>query len=164
MAEHSTLTGSDLHEPKGVAAASANTVYVANGSGSGTWRKVAKADLNNTEIFPNQFTVSLTLTDISTAETLLVAVPYTSTLTRVVGVLGGAITGSDAAVTLLQNGGSTVSTITVAYTGSAKGNDTVINPASNNTFIAGDFIEITTDGASTGTALYTITLVFERTA
>lgn len=35
--KHSTLTGSDLHEPKGISLASANEVYVANGSGSGSW-------------------------------------------------------------------------------------------------------------------------------
>jgi hypothetical protein len=35
--EHSTLTGSALHEPKGVASAAANRVYVSNGLGSGTW-------------------------------------------------------------------------------------------------------------------------------
>lgn len=34
---HASLTGANLHEPKGVASASANTVYVANGSGSGSW-------------------------------------------------------------------------------------------------------------------------------
>ena len=38
MAEHSTLTGSSLHEPKGVAAASADQIYIADGSGSGDWR------------------------------------------------------------------------------------------------------------------------------
>lgn len=38
--EHSTLTGSDLHEPKGVSTANANEVYQANGSGSGSWGKV----------------------------------------------------------------------------------------------------------------------------
>lgn len=37
MAEHSTLTGANLHEPKGVENASAGQVYVANGAGSGTW-------------------------------------------------------------------------------------------------------------------------------
>lgn len=37
MADHSTLTGAALHEPKGVAVASANQVYVADGSGSGVW-------------------------------------------------------------------------------------------------------------------------------
>jgi hypothetical protein len=34
---HSSLTGADLHEPKGAASAASGTVYVANGSGSGTW-------------------------------------------------------------------------------------------------------------------------------
>lgn len=37
MADHSTLTGTALHEPKGVATAAANQVYVANGTGSGVW-------------------------------------------------------------------------------------------------------------------------------
>lgn len=34
---HSTLTDPYLHEPKGIASAGSGTVYVANGSGSGTW-------------------------------------------------------------------------------------------------------------------------------
>lgn len=37
---HATLTGTDLHEPKGVAAASSNTVYIADGAGSGAWSTV----------------------------------------------------------------------------------------------------------------------------
>lgn len=40
---HSTLTGAELHEPKGVASAPAGTVYVANGSGSGSWADVGTA-------------------------------------------------------------------------------------------------------------------------
>ncbi len=35
--EHSTLSTGDLHEPKGIASATSNQVYVANGSGSGAW-------------------------------------------------------------------------------------------------------------------------------
>jgi hypothetical protein len=38
MAEHRNLTGDSLHEPKGVEVATAGTTYVANGSGSGTWK------------------------------------------------------------------------------------------------------------------------------
>jgi len=38
--EHSSLTGSALHEPKGVAAANSGEVYVANGSNSGTWQPI----------------------------------------------------------------------------------------------------------------------------
>lgn len=37
---HSTLTGSNLHEPKGADAASLGQVYVSDGSGSGTWTTV----------------------------------------------------------------------------------------------------------------------------
>lgn len=34
---HSSLTGAELHEPKGVAAATSGQVYVADGGGSGAW-------------------------------------------------------------------------------------------------------------------------------
>ncbi len=34
---HSVLTGSELHEPKGVAAATQNSIYVANASTGGAW-------------------------------------------------------------------------------------------------------------------------------
>lgn len=34
---HNTLTGADLHEPKGIGSAAINTVYVADGVGSGAW-------------------------------------------------------------------------------------------------------------------------------
>jgi len=34
---HSALTGSDLHEPKGVSTATAGKTYVSDGAGSGTW-------------------------------------------------------------------------------------------------------------------------------
>lgn len=38
---HATLTGAELHEPKGVSTAALGTVYVANGAGSGSWNSVA---------------------------------------------------------------------------------------------------------------------------
>lgn len=37
---HSTLTGSELHEPKGVENANLGEVYVADGAGSGNWQSV----------------------------------------------------------------------------------------------------------------------------
>ena len=37
MPLHANLTGSDLHEPKGVASATANKVYVSDGAASGAW-------------------------------------------------------------------------------------------------------------------------------
>jgi hypothetical protein len=35
--EHSAITDPNIHEPKGVAAATSGQIYVANGSGSGSW-------------------------------------------------------------------------------------------------------------------------------
>lgn len=53
--EHSALTGSNLHESKGVAAATANTVYVADGVGSGAWSTVGTASLAAaTKVFQGQ--------------------------------------------------------------------------------------------------------------
>jgi hypothetical protein len=42
---HKNLTGTQLHEPKGIAAAAANKLYVSNGSGSGTWQKITADQL-----------------------------------------------------------------------------------------------------------------------
>lgn len=38
--QHKNIPEADLHEPKGVSLATANTAYVANGSGSGSWQKI----------------------------------------------------------------------------------------------------------------------------
>lgn len=43
---HSTMTGADLHEPKGTASALSGEVYVANGAGSGVWTPAASVVLN----------------------------------------------------------------------------------------------------------------------
>lgn len=46
--EHASISDTYLHEPKGVANASANTLYVASGVGSGTWAKADAASLKST--------------------------------------------------------------------------------------------------------------------
>jgi hypothetical protein len=55
--EHSTLTGSDLHESKGVATAANNRVYVSNGAGSGSWTTVPAAAITaaGVLVFQSQF-------------------------------------------------------------------------------------------------------------
>lgn len=53
--QHKDIPESELHEPKGVSVAAANTVYVATGLGSGSWQKIGSEDIeglgdqNNTE-------------------------------------------------------------------------------------------------------------------
>lgn len=40
MIEHKDITDPNIHEPKGISTSTINRVYIANGSGSGTWSKV----------------------------------------------------------------------------------------------------------------------------
>lgn len=46
--EHSQLTGASIHEPKGITGAATNTIYVANGTGSGSWAKLNANNLSGT--------------------------------------------------------------------------------------------------------------------
>jgi hypothetical protein len=39
--EHSAITDPNIHEPKGIAAATADQIYVSDGAGSGDWTDVA---------------------------------------------------------------------------------------------------------------------------
>jgi len=43
--QHKLIADPDIHEPKGVASATSGKVYVANGSGSGTWTKLGPSNL-----------------------------------------------------------------------------------------------------------------------
>jgi hypothetical protein len=45
MVRHADLTGSELHEPKGITSAPTNGVYVKTSSGSGTWKKIPPTSL-----------------------------------------------------------------------------------------------------------------------
>lgn len=45
--EHRNIPDAQLHEPKGVAGASAGTVYIADGLGSGDWDEVSSASLKD---------------------------------------------------------------------------------------------------------------------
>lgn len=50
MAEHRSLTGASIHEPKGADVASANQVYVADGAGSGSWTNYVSGFSNIVEV------------------------------------------------------------------------------------------------------------------
>ncbi len=40
---HASLTGAELHEPKGITGAASGTVYVSNGAGTGAWANIGTA-------------------------------------------------------------------------------------------------------------------------
>lgn len=70
--EHSTLTTSDLHEPKGIANKAAGLVYISDGSGSGSWATPGAGIFSSA-----YFTGNVTATTISIANTYVILDPST---------------------------------------------------------------------------------------
>lgn len=165
MALHKDLTGSDLHEPKGVAAAAANLLYVTDGAGSGTHQKITTDSLDLTEMEnPNTVYLTAVLTDVSTASFVLVPAPGDCTFVSAVFILGGAISGADSTVSLTRNDGSSFgSSVTITQSGSAEGDIDTFTATLNTTITANGYVKIATDGASTNTIPLYCLLKFTRT-
>lgn len=96
-------------------------------------------------------TLTMKLDDISTAGQVYIPCPYTGTVTNVYTVINGAIATADAVLTVKNNAGTSMGTITVANASSAAGDKDSLAPSANNTVTAGDSIEVETNGASTNT-------------
>ncbi len=60
--QHNQLTGSDLHEPKGIAGQASNKVYVSNGANSGVWTTIVPPSrtLISTQTASNSATLDFT--------------------------------------------------------------------------------------------------------
>ena len=150
---HSTLTGSFLHEPKGVAAAASGTVYIANGSGSGVWTNPQTVTpLILTGFFDN----------ISGASTIYLSMPYAGTIEKVTTVLATAISSANAIITVKNSSNASMGTITVAHTSSAPGDVDILSPSSNNTVTAGSYIKLETDGGSSTSARVYFSVALDR--
>jgi hypothetical protein len=161
---HSALTGSDLHEPIGVAAASADTVYVADGAGSGTHQKVAAGQISTTSVKNvNKVFITHVIDDISTAGSHWVVPGIAGNIVAISTVIDGAIATAACSMTF-EIGGVVItsSAISIAYSGSAAGSaagdvDTS-TPSAARAVTAAQPVEIISDGASTNTVRCTVTL------
>ncbi len=150
------MTGADLHEPKGAATATSGQVYVANGSGSGTW---------TTDYQLNKGQITGRFADISTAETIYFVFPFACTVNRISTVISGAITVADSVITCTHLGVGSMGTITVAFTGSAEGTVDQLSPVSNNTMTPSfPTLKMVNDGASTTAQTCHVIVEFTRTA
>lgn len=147
--EHRDIPDSQLHESKGVSTASSGSTYVADGSGSGTWEKI-------THIY------TTTIQDVSTASDVYVPVLITGDVVRVSGVLSGAISSSNATVTIYDSSSNSMGTLTVTASGSAAGDSFQVSPTVNNAVFADSYIRVSTDGASTGTVAFALSVEIER--
>ena len=158
MAAHSTLTGADLHEPKGAAAATSGQVYVADGAASGAWNIpfVTTAALNNNTLVA----VTYKFEDVSTASSQWVACPIAGDISKIYSVLHGAIGTADAVFSFEIAGVAVTSGgLTIAFSGSAAGDLDSATPSAAKTLTAGQAIEIIGAGASTNTVNATFTFL-----
>lgn len=180
MALHKDLTGADLHEPKGVAAASSGQVYVANGSGSGVWIKGAAGnttivDTSNrftgtdveaalNELYEGAELVLGLFTDVSNPSTVLVPIPYSTQIVSIDFILGGAITVANSTLTITRSDGASMGTQTIVQSGSAEGTTFTFVPAGNATFTypTHKYIKMVSDGASTTTQPLYFTVTLKR--
>lgn len=168
MALHRDLTGSDLHEPKGVAGAAAGRVYVANGSGSGAWSlpaaaNVSVADTSNVltattvegalyELYQGRILIPAVLPDVSSASVILVPVSMSFEVQAIDFILGGAISGADATLAITRSDGASMGSQTISFSGSAEGTSFTFTPSGNQTltYPTHRYVKIVSDGGSTG--------------
>lgn len=144
MALHKDLTGADLHEPKGIESAAEDTVYVADGSGSGNWAPRYDGVLNLNEYHQQAY-----MTDISTAgNKTYVKVPVQSELVSVSAIIHGTLTTGNAILSVYINGVLFPQSLTVVQSGSTAGQIFTLSVTSTNTIAAGSVIEIRSDGGS----------------
>lgn len=160
MVEHADLTTGELHEPKGAAAASADTVYVFDGAGSGAAAKIDSDNIDTSSIKNiNKYKIVLVADDLSSTGTeAFVVFPEACTVNEITTVLSGAISGTNAVLTFTKQSVSSLGTITIAQSGSAEGDVDSLTPASNNTFTANQYLKVAVTTATTGAEKAYITI------
>lgn len=163
--EHADLTDPELHEPKGASSATANKVYVANGSGSGTWKKITTSELDTSSIIgSNEVFLTAVIDDVSTASSVLISIPFSCSFTSAQVTLGGTITVANSSLSFTRNDAASFGTaLTITYSGSVEGSVFTFTPSINTSIASGGYIKITTDGASTTTQPLYITIKLTRT-
>ena len=111
----------------------------------------------------NDYFLTSTIADISTASSTFVAVPDGGKIIKIITALQGAISGGNAAISF-EIGGTAVTGggITVAHSGSAAGDVDTAEPTAANQVEEDGTIEMITDGGSTGAKKLNVTFVIRR--
>lgn len=154
MAHHKDLTGTDLHEPKGVASASSGQVYVANGSGSGGWSALPVS----------YYALTLAIANVSSASTYYIGIPVAGTIVKCTGALDTTLSaGSDATISFKIGGVSVDTSNLDIVAASVAGSVFTSTPSGHNTVAVGNSLSIATDGLSTGASVLHVTVLIRVT-
>lgn len=164
MPDHSNLTGADLHEPKGVAGASSNTAYFADGNGSGSWTKVDKDKVDTSSIKNiNKGKLYVSLGEISATGSVLVPFTAAVSVDKITTVIDGSFGTSDAVIDVKNAAGSSMGTITIANSGSGKGDTDTLSPSSNNSVSADSWMELEVSTAAGSAVNCTVMIEYTLT-
>jgi hypothetical protein len=150
MALHKDLSGTDLHEPKGASSASANTVYVANGAGSGAWSIISPASIG----------WSL-LSVYNSADQTIAISETTANWTSTSSVVGSSleiVSGNTTRIRALR-AGTMLCTFTMAITSAAAPNCCIRIKKNGSTYIAGAVVNIVNPPASASNSITVTTTI-----
>lgn len=94
-----------------------------------------------------------------------IVVPWNCTLTNVYTVMDAVLTGSNNTMFFKNHAGSTMGTSTITYTvsGAADGDIDSCTPSTNNTFTAGQRLQMVDNGEASNTTTATVTFLFTIT-
>ena len=111
----------------------------------------------------NDYFLTSTIADISTASSTFVPVPDGGKVIKIITALQGAIGTANGGITF-EIGGTAVTggAITVANSGSAAGDVDTAEPTAANVVLENGTIEMITDGGSTGAKKLNVTFVIRR--
>jgi len=111
----------------------------------------------------NDYFITSTIADISTASSTFVPVPDGGRVVKIITALQGAIGTANAAITF-EIGGTAITggAITVTQSGSAAGDVDTAEPTAANEVLEDGTIEMITDGASSNTIKLVVTFVIRR--
>lgn len=135
---HSTLTGADLHEPKGITSALSGQVYKASGGGTGAW---------------GYFTETINLGPVSTDSTgnfTLIPIAQASRIITAVFTIGGVLTSTgsaDVVVHVKNASGVIIAQATFPVASTTKGSSVTVNLSES--VAKGSYVELGVSAEST---------------
>lgn len=160
MSTHSLLTGTDLHESKGVAAATAGQVDVADGAGSQVWKLLTTASIDPSSFKQtNKFFFTCQLPDLSTPSSqVYLGIPINCTINSIQYVLNNAITSADGSIIATNVTVGSMGTKTITQSGSTAGSTFTQTITTNNSITAGGHISIVANSGSSTTCIVYVTV------
>lgn len=158
--DHVNISDPYIHQPKGASTASANTVIIADGSGSTSWGKITTSQVDASSIKNlNTYALTVRLDNIGNAGSTFVAVPAAGTIVGMY-VTPDSNMSTTATNISLEIGGVAVTNSTATLSSSAVAGDVAsAAPTANNVVTAGAAVEIISDGGTTGSSTATVTLI-----